>query len=215
MGGHKLQLEMLSDVDRTIDQLFEIYQANGQTELFEEMCPYFGTLWPAGKILANKIADDIESGEFGAFHPKTARILEIGCGLALPSLLLAKAGWSVNATDLHPDVATFLSRNKELNGTAGPEYLHSDWRVESAATQTWDLIIASDVLYDKTQPATLLRFLMKALAPNGRALIADPGRTYVEGFFAEAKKVGYQVSKVGMFGVVIGEIRRREARYKL
>lgn len=212
MGGQKLQLEMLSDVDRTIDQLFEIYQANGQTELFEEMCPYFGTLWPAGKILANKIADDIESGEFGAFHPKTSRILEIGCGLALPSLLLAKAGWSVKATDLHPDVATFLNRNKELNQTAGPEYLHLDWREDSAVTQTWDLIIASDVLYDKTQPATLLRFLMRALAPKGRALVADPGRTYVDGFFAEAKKVGYQVSKVGMFGVVIGEIRRRENR---
>jgi predicted nicotinamide N-methyase len=203
---------MLSDVDQTIDRLFEIYQASGQTELFEEMCPYFGTLWPAGKILANKIADDIASGEFGAFHPKGSRILEIGCGLALPSLLLAKSGWLVQATDLHPDVAIFLERNKKLNQTAGPEYLHLDWREDAKVAQSWDLIIASDVLYDKTQPATLLRFLMKALAPKGRALVADPGRTYVEGFFAEAKKVGYQVSKVGMFGVVIGDLRRREVR---
>jgi predicted nicotinamide N-methyase len=212
MAGQSLQLEMLSDVDRTIDQLFEVYQANGQTELFEEMCPYFGTLWPAGKILANKIADDIASGEFGAFHPKGSRILEIGCGLALPSLLLAKAGWTVKATDLHPDVAAFLERNKKLNQTVGPEYLHLDWREETTVAQTWDLIIASDVLYDKTQPAALLRFLMKALSPKGRALVADPGRTYVDGFFTEAKRVGYQVSKAGMFGVVIGEIRRREGR---
>jgi predicted nicotinamide N-methyase len=90
--------------------------------------------------------------------------------------------------------------------------LHLDWREETSIAHSWDLIIASDVLYDKTQPATLLRFLMRALSPKGRALVADPGRTYVEGFFAEAKKVGYQVSKAGMFGVVIGEIRRREGR---
>ncbi len=204
---------MLKDIDLTIDQLFEVYQANGQTDLFEEMCPYFGTLWPAGKILANKIADDIESGEFGAFHPKGSRMLEIGCGLALPSLLLEKAGWSVKATDLHPDVPAFLPFNKKLNALSGPEYLHLDWRVDDVSqAQVWDLIIASDVLYDKSQPANLLRFLMKAMSPKGRALVADPGRTYVEGFFADAKKVGFQVSKVGMFGVVIGEIRRRETR---
>lgn len=204
---------MLEDIDRTIDQLFEIYQAKGQTELFEEMCPYFGTLWPAGKILASKIAEDIASGEFGAFHPKGSRILEIGCGLALPSLVLAKAGWDVKATDLHPDVCGFLEHNKKLNQLDGPEFLQLDWREEQTqADRNWDLIIASDVLYDKTQPETLLKFLMRSLSPKGRALIADPGRSYIDTFFAAAKSAGYQVGKVGMFGVIIGDLRRRVLR---
>lgn len=194
-----LELESLKDIDKTIDALFKIYQAEGRTDLFEEMCPYFGTLWPAGRVLAQYLSERA--------LPREAEILEIGCGLALPSIYLAKRGLRVEATDMHPDVPLFLNTNRELNAPVdGPDFISLDWREPSP--RAWDLILASDVLYDKTQPATLLRFLKSAVAPGGRCLLADPGRTYVQGFFDDAAIQGFRVKTVGLFGVLIGELTR-------
>ena len=199
-----LELESLKDIDKTIDDLFAIYQAEGRTDLFEEMCPYFGTLWPAGRVLAQYISErPIDSI---VPLPET-RILEIGCGLALPSLYLARRGIRVEATDMHPDVPIFLKSNRELNGLVqGPDFISLDWR--SPSPRTWDLVLASDVLYDKTQPATLLQFLKSAVAPGGRCLLADPGRSYVQGFFDDASNQGFRVKTEGLFGVLIGELTR-------
>lgn len=195
-----LDLEQLQDIDKTIDELFEVYQREGRTDLFEEMCPYFGTLWPAGRVLSQYLSERP--------LPKEPRILEVGCGLALPSLFLAKRGLKVEATDLHPDVPAFLEANRERNGLKGPAFVELDWRKPLEPGRAWDLILASDVLYDKTQPASLLEFLSRAVAPGGRVILADPGRSYVEGFFTEAARQGFRVKTEGLFGVLIGELQR-------
>lgn len=209
LGAVTLEVESLADLDATIDQLFELYTAQGRTELFEEMCPYFGTLWPAGRVLAQFLAENP--------LPQERRILEVGCGLAVPSLYLSKAFERAEvadddiilaATDLHPDVPLFLERNRELNSVGRPDFVTMDWRDETAVESNWDLILASDVLYDKTQPATLLKFLKRALAPGGRVLVADPGRDYVSGFFDAARQQGFRVKTSGLFGVLIGELTR-------
>jgi predicted nicotinamide N-methyase len=203
---------MLRDVDQTIDQLFELYVGQGKTELFEEMCPYFGTLWSSGKVLALYFEQQLSIGQLR--HPigSSHRVLEIGCGLALPSLYLAKRGWQVSATDLHPDVPLFLTANKQLNGIDSLQYLALDWRIstfDSADSKKWDLIFASDVLYDKTQPETLSHFIDQNLSVTGRAVIADPGRTYIEIFFDLLRSRGFDVTLSGMFGVIIAEISRK------
>ena len=69
-------------------------------------------------------------------------------------------------------------------------------------------MLASDVLYDKTQPESLLQFLSRAVAPGGRVILADLGRTYVEGFFDAAAQRGFRVKTEGLFGVLIGELTR-------
>jgi predicted nicotinamide N-methyase len=200
LNGVSLDLEMLVDIDVTIDRLFDLYQAQGKTELFEEMCPYFGTLWPAGRVLAEFIS--------ATPLPAESRILEVGCGLALPALYLAKRGLTVHATDVHPDVPTFLEHNRKLNAVHGPTFTSVDWRTNNGENPIWDLVLASDVLYDKTQPASLLAFLRKSVAPGGRVLLADPGRTYVQGFFDDAAQQGFKVKTHGSFGVLIGELTR-------
>jgi predicted nicotinamide N-methyase len=199
-----IEIESLEDIDQTIDELFKIYQTEGRTELFEEMCPYFGMLWPAGRVLAHYISERL--------LPHASRILEIGCGLALPSLYLAKRGLWVEATDVHPDVPLFLEHNRNLNqlgaAESGPHCISLDWRTPLERDRKWDLILASDVLYDKTQPEALLEFFSGALAANGRILIADPGRSYFQGFLDDASKRGFHVKTEGLFGVLIGELSR-------
>lgn len=191
----------MADIDQTIDDLFQLYLTQGKTELFEEMCPYFGILWPAGRVLGELLATrDPES----SYRIEKGRVLEVGCGLALPSLVLAKLKIEVTAMDLHPDVHRFLMRNCSLNSVKPFEFVEADWSQWSFNEQ-WDTIIASDVLYDRAQPEPLLRFFQRSLSSKGRAIVSDPGRGYWSGFLERAQEMsmdtGWRVSSRGVFGV--------------
>lgn len=166
------------------------------------MCPYFGMVWPAGKVLAHHLAAWDEPTLTDRF---SGRVLELGCGLALPSLVLTARGIRVESTDQHPDVPAFLTRNRELNGLPGPTFRTLDWTQE-LGEETWTGVIASDVLYDKTQPDTLVRFLKKHIAANGWALIADPDRNYLESFISLADGAGFRVKCRAEFGVRLIEL---------
>jgi len=62
--------------------------------------PIFGLPWPSGRQLAARLAARaLRPGE---------RILEIGCGLALASLVGHRRGAAVTASDRHPLAAAFL-----------------------------------------------------------------------------------------------------------
>lgn len=166
-------VECLKSLDETIDAFFAEYERTNRAELFEGLCPYFGVPWPAGVALAKILA-----GEGGKWRGR--EVLEIGCGLALPSLVLARAGALVTATDLHPDVPVFLERNRERNSVPGPDYLFLDWRL-SRALPPAELVLGSDIVYDRQQPPQLVEFLRTF--PSWReAIFTDPGRPYWESF---------------------------------
>ncbi|HRK06651.1 MAG TPA: hypothetical protein PLZ57_02685 [Pseudobdellovibrionaceae bacterium] len=218
LGGLTLEVEHLADIDRTIDELFEHYLAQGKTELFEEMCPYFGIIWPAARVLAHVVAE--RESEWRHELGGNPRVLEIGCGLALPSLVLAARGWSVTARDLHPDVEYFLRQNlKRVGASVGSvslEFERASWQQPPQA-ETWNLILASDVLYDKTQPASLAQYLAlqlasgtpdASLAARPRALICDPGRGYLDEFMSRARDLNLSVSSEALFGCRLLELKQ-------
>src|SRR3954447_24559702 len=59
----------------------------------DEFIPYWAELWPSGVALARAIAGRSLKG---------ARVLELGCGLGLPSIAAAQGGGRVLATDWSP-----------------------------------------------------------------------------------------------------------------
>src|SRR5690348_15910347 len=68
--------------------------------------PYGGALWPSGKGLGDALAGRALDGLRG---------LELGCGLGLPSLVAARAGAQVTATDGSPDAVVFAAHNLAIN----------------------------------------------------------------------------------------------------
>lgn len=189
-GGNHLSIECLNNLDDTIDSYFEEYERSGREELFEDLCPYFGVPWPSGRALADYCSTK-------ARNLLDKEILEIGCGLALPSLLLAKMGANILATDLHPDVPVFLEKNCERNNIVNLGYEKIDWR--TWREEKFSLILASDVIYESTQSDSLLNFFDDVLLPKGEAWICDPGRPYWETFANAARVRGYfvQDSRLG------------------
>jgi predicted nicotinamide N-methyase len=143
--------------------------------------PYWAIAWPSGLALADSLGDRDLSGK---------RVLELGCGLAIPSLVAARRGASVVATDGSPDAVVFAAHNLALNDLEG-EVAQVDWRdgdtlIEGAP---WDLVLASDVLYLRHNVEALLRLVPELIGGSGEALVADPSRAGGRDFVASAKRM--------------------------
>jgi ETFB lysine methyltransferase len=70
------------------------------------MWPLFGIVWASSEVLAHHMFD---------YKIKGKRILEVGCGIALSSLMLNHRLADITATDYHPEVGPFLLKNILLN----------------------------------------------------------------------------------------------------
>lgn len=159
--------------------------------------PLFGLLWPSGALLAARMATHVlRPGE---------RILEIGCGLALASLVGHRRGADVTASDCHPLAAAFLQHNLRLNGLAPMNYRHGEWAAAPPPTplqgarwtgdvqQRYDLIMGSDVLYDRDASSALAGFIVRHSAPTAQVWIVDPNRGNRAAFSARMLDAGFSL----------------------
>ena len=139
------------------------------------LAPYWAVLWRSGLALARELDDPALGG---------LRVVELGCGLAIPSLAAARAGAKVLATDAAAEALALVARNARVNHlsleTAAVEWTEPDALVRRAP---FDLVLAADVLYERASVGLLLSLLPR-LAPL--AWIADPGRSVAEAFLEEA-----------------------------
>jgi len=142
--------------------------------------PHFGLLWPSGAWLAARLARrPVTAGE---------RILELGCGLALASIVGHRRGADVTASDLHPLAEGFLLENLRLNRLLPMKYRHGDWGSRSLVPWQgddasvrivaghYDLIIGSDLLYERDADGALAAFIGIHAAPTAETWIIDPDR---------------------------------------
>jgi len=188
VGGLDFKLEALKNLEETIDELFVLLEKTGRPELLEELCPYFGQVWPSARALTEYLSGNPLEKD-GAIS-----VLEVGCGLALPSLYLARTlKYSrVSASDFHPEVPGFLRRNLELNGIPAERvtYLELDWKKADLAK--YPVVIGSDILYEKAHATDVAEGLHRLTRSKGRIIVADPGRPYLQAFVDEMRARGWR-----------------------
>jgi predicted nicotinamide N-methyase len=121
-GVANLQIRSLLNREQFSDPLGEAERVG----ISSAMWPLFGLLWPAGTYLAEQLA----------LRPVVAadRILEMGCGLGLASLVAHRRGADVTASDKHPLAALFLRENLRLNQLPPMAYRSGDWAPHAPAT---------------------------------------------------------------------------------
>lgn len=129
--------------------------------------PLFGIIWPSSMVLAHYLL---------AYDTGSQRILEVGCGMALSSLLLNKQDADITATDHHPEAGKFLKRNTELNQGKPIAYERTDWMSGSDTLGLFDLIIGSDILYEDEHIELLASFIEAHSQPSCEVILVDPGR---------------------------------------
>ena len=141
------------------------------------VAPYWSVLWRSGVALARELDHVALRG---------LRVVELGCGLAVPSIAAARAGAEVLATDACAEPLAFVARNAQANDVR-IETARVDWAEppELVRRGPFDLVLAADVLYERASVALLLS-LMPRLAPE--VWLADPGRPAAREFLEHASR---------------------------
>lgn len=148
--------------------------------------PLFGVVWPSAVILARVLA---------AMTLDKLEVLEVGAGIALPSLVACRMGAHSTVSDYHPLARAFLLKNTELNSLPEIAYLNGDWRAPEVGLVKFDLIIGSDLLYERDHPEQLSAFLHFHASLHTKIIIVDPGRKHANKFSRLMRKLGYSVEE--------------------
>ena len=193
MPGYHVKHEALTIgssafVIRSLRDLQQYADPNGAAQaagISSAAWPMFGLVWPSARILAEAMQTHDIAGR---------RVLEIGCGLALASLVIHRRHGDITASDCHPLVPSFLAENLDLNGLPDLDYRTGNWDRENPALGRFDLIIGSDILYERNQPETLSRFIDRHSSASVNVIIVDPDRGNRNLFCRKMAGLGYALT---------------------
>jgi predicted nicotinamide N-methyase len=144
--------------------------------------PLFGLVWPAAQVLVKRVIPEILAGR---------RILEIGCGIGLASIVLHRMGADITASDYHPQVLPFLKRNLLQNALTPIKFQTGNWEADNPALGEFDLIIGSDILYQPAHVDDVSQFISRHSSVDVDVMIIDPGRENRPRFTRAMRALGY------------------------
>lgn len=164
-----VRLTKIKDLDAMLDAIDAVTFAE------DERLPYWAELWPSAIGLARYLDREMSL--------RDKHVLELGCGLGLLGVVAARAGARVLCTDYEADALAFARHNARQNGCRSIRHRLVDWR-RPALKRRYDVILASDVIYEARNFGPLVALLQRYLARGGCAFFADPGRLNAVPFFA-------------------------------
>ena len=146
----------------------------------------FGVVWQSSGVLAHLLFDYKIAGK---------RILEVGCGIGLTSLMLNHRLADITATDYHPEAEQFLLENTLLNKGKIIPFVRTGWGDKKSGLGEFDLIVGSDLLYEGDHVDLLSGFINLHAKPHCEVIIVDPGRSYHARFSKKMITLGYSHSQ--------------------
>ena len=142
----------------------------------------FGQIWDSARVLADLMQDfDIEG----------KRILEVGCGIGLASLVLNHRLADITATDHHPEAEAFLLANVGINNKRLIPFFRTGWSDEDCGLGRFDLIVASDLLYERDNVPMLAAFIEQHSNVKCQFIHVEPGRGLAAQFRKKMKTYGF------------------------
>ncbi|MBN1279750.1 MAG: methyltransferase domain-containing protein [Chlorobiaceae bacterium] len=152
--------------------------------LKDEQMPYWAEIWPAAIMLSSFIARELPL--------EGKRIIEIGAGVGMVSVVAAANGADVLSTDYSQDALRFVAYNALRNGVH-LETATLDWRLVQC-NERFDMLFAADVLYERVNPLPVMTAIDKLLKSDGMAWIADPRRRLAGQFLDLAGENGFSIT---------------------
>ena len=178
-GGHDIHFRCLRDRM----QFEDTHGEAAELGISSASWPLSGMVWPSGKVLAELMSSyDIEN----------RRILEIGCGIGLASLVLNERMADISASDIHPSVGDNLQHNTQLNNKRHIPFQRSAWEdVQEECFGAFDLIIGSDLLYERDHSKSLAMVVQNYAKPKCEMILVDAGRGYGRNFTFRMEALGF------------------------
>jgi predicted nicotinamide N-methyase len=149
----------------------------------DERLPYWAELWPSSVVMGERVLTLDGRGQ---------SLVEIGCGCGLVATCASLAGFDVVVSDYYEDALRFARVNAARNGGCISRTLLLDWRHLPPKLPSFDVVIASDVLYERSYGRIVAGAIGKLLNQSGTALVADPGRVGRDEFIRALGNVGLE-----------------------
>jgi predicted nicotinamide N-methyase len=197
VAGREVRIHHPRNADDLIDE---------QAFVDDERLPYWADLWPSARVLAERVATMPVDGR---------RFLELGCGTGLVSVAAAIAGFDVTATDYYDEALRFTALNVLVNTGALIDTRIGDWRRFPHDIGRFELVVASDVLYEQPHAGLIAGVLDRTLTARGSAVIADPGRIAAPQFVDECKERGMPAAMLDRITFEEGNIRQTIDLYEV
>jgi len=178
IAGERFLLERIVNINLLIDQIDD--ETFGQ----DERLPYWAELWPSALALSEYVLENRPD-----FVSK--RVLELGSGLGLCGIAATRAGAQVLFSDYEYPALKLVRINFRRNFNRWPAVELLDWR-KPEFDGSFDIIIASDVLYERRWLEPVNRILNDYIGQGGFAMIAEPGRTVAKPFFKAMLEQGWR-----------------------
>lgn len=173
IGDKTLQILQLRDFEDYVERIVEV-GVEGAIEL-----PYWAKVWDATFLLAYFLGKQpVVLGQ---------RVLEIGAGIGVIGVYAALCGHNVTITDINEDALLFARANALLNKCPQVEVRKLDWRESNAADQ-YDMIVGSEVIYDRKSYPALIDFLRTTLTTEGTIFLSKNAQLPTSNFFPELTK---------------------------
>ena len=181
LSDREIQLTIVDAPDRFLDKLS---REDSEGRLF---LPYWIYLWESAIGLARHISelDKVLSDK---------RVLEIGCGIGVAGITACQAGAKVVFTDFEHDALLFAKHNAQQNQVNSAFFVQMDWNA-LCFQDKFDVILASDVIYEEQNWQPILSLLQNLLNPDGVAFFSEPNRKNADGFFISIRDNGFTYQK--------------------
>jgi ETFB lysine methyltransferase len=180
IGAHTFTIERPAGLDKVFD-----HPAVRSAYAADEYIPYWTDLWAASRMLAKVVLNE-------PWPEPKPRVLEVACGLGLAGIAALAKGLHVTFSDVDATAVKFAALNAKLNGFTNFSTRPIDLR-NPPDDLPYDVILASDLLYEQRMVEPVVEFLNVALRPAGYALLTDPDRISARSFKWAAEQAGLVV----------------------
>jgi predicted nicotinamide N-methyase len=165
INGRKFQVLLPKDLARFINTRDVLHEF-----------PLWAKIWPASWVLAGYLAEmPVASAK---------KIIEIGAGTGLVSIVAASFGHDITLTESNPDALQFARANALVNGCPQLPIRQLDWNRPQLKGRV-DYIVASEVTYKKDDLPPLLSLFKHCLSPDGEVLLAGEMRRVSKDFYQQ------------------------------
>jgi len=178
-GELSLDFRHPADSDALVD---DIVLAQSGDEL--EWQPYWAEAWGAAYGVATELAERNLRG---------TNVLDLGCGLGLTGAVAAAKGAQVVMADYAPPALLFAEANS-WPWREQIQIIRLDWQKDHLDS-SFDLIVGSDILYDRRDLPSLDAFWQQHLKTEGSVLLGDPTRAMTKEFIHWIRDRGWHLKE--------------------
>lgn len=135
--------------------------------------PFWAYPWAGGSALARVLLDRPELA-------RGKRVLDFGAGGGVVAIAAARAGAAhVVANDIDA-AALLVCRIAASTQGAHIETLHADVCADPSRVEAFDLVLCSDLYYERLETPRQKRVLARARRAGAEVIVADAGRAYFD-----------------------------------